>query len=250
MQFHRNWSTLLLLLLTNLGWSQDKKLPDPKEVLRALDYLYRADSSQAEMTMTIETPEWTRSLSMQVWSKGLDHTLIRILSPKKDRGISTLKQGDQMWNFFPKIDRVMRIPPSMMMGSWMGSDLTNDDLVRDSSYEEDYTYTIKKVDDKLVLVLTPREATVSVWGRIEMRMKVEKPWLPLEQSFFNERDEAVRRITFSDVKDFEGRKIPSKMEVHSLTKKGHKTSIEYQSLKFDIKLEEDIFSLRNLQQGI
>jgi outer membrane lipoprotein-sorting protein len=244
------WLALIWLLGLNLPLFGQEKLPDPKEVLSELDTLYRSQTSRAEMSMSIETPDWTREMTMQVWSKGMDHTLIRVLTPRRDRGISTLKQDDQVWNFFPKIDRVMRVPPSMMMGSWMGSDLTNDDLVRDSSYAEDYKSSIKRDGEELILELVPKETTVSVWARIEMRMQDEKPWLPIEQKFFNDRGEATRSIRFSEVKSIGGRTIPTKMEVIPLTKKGHKTSIEYKSIEFDIELDEQIFTLRHLQQTI
>ena len=107
-------------------------------LLDKVDRLYRSDSSHATMEMKIVTENWERTTVMEVWSRGMNDTLIKILSPRKDKGIKTLKLGNQMWNYFPKINKVLKVPPSMMMNSWMGSDFTNDDLVKENTLAEDY----------------------------------------------------------------------------------------------------------------
>ena len=109
-----------------------------EELLDQMDRLYRSDSSHATIEMQIVTENWERTTIMEVWSRGMDDTLIKILSPRKDKGIKTLKHGNQMWNYFPKINKVLKVPPSMMMNSWMGSDFTNDDLVKENTLADDY----------------------------------------------------------------------------------------------------------------
>jgi outer membrane lipoprotein-sorting protein len=246
---------LLLSLSFFIGLSQawaDKKnpLPEASTVLHKLDYLYRASSSLAEVKMVIETPDWTRTLEMTMWSRGLKDTLIRIKSPKKDQGIATLKHDQDMWNYFPKINKVMKVPPSMMMSSWMGSDLTNDDLVRESSFENDYEHDIAAAgDNKLQLTLTPKKNTVTVWSKIDLVVNRDS-LLPQQEIFYNERGETIRKILFKDVKTIDGRTLPTAMVVIPLKKEGHKTTISYQKLDFDIELDDDIFSLRNLKQRL
>ena len=121
----------ILLALPAIVLAEEKKDEDVMTIIKKVDELYRADSSYAEMEMTIVTPNWERTLKLEAWSEGMDKTFITILEPKKDKGITTLRVDNEMWNFFPKINKVMKVPPSMMMGSWMGSDFTNDDLVKD-----------------------------------------------------------------------------------------------------------------------
>ena len=215
-------------------------------LLKKIDELYRSDTSISTMKMEIVTPNWQRTLEMESWTVGMDDTFIRILSPRKDRGVATLKKDSEMWNFFPKINKVIKVPPSMMMGSWMGSDFTNDDLVKEVSLVEDYHVEKKEEGNEYHLTLTPKKQTVTVWGRIEITVE-QSSLLPLSQAYFNEKGEKVRVMTFSDVKDFSGKVMPAKMTMTPLNKSGHKTVIEYVEAKFDVELEDGIFTLRNLQ---
>lgn len=217
-----------------------------EDLLRQVDALYRASTSEARIRMQIVTPNWERTLEMQVWSQGMENTFIRILAPKKDRGVATLKLEAEMWNYFPKIDKVIKVPPSMMMSSWMGSDFTNDDLVKEASLADDYVVTREDEDGAIALTLTPREQTVTVWAKIEVVVDAAT-LLPLEQSYYNERGEKVRVMQFLETKDFGGRKLPSKLEMVPLNKEGYKTVIYYDDLQLDVTLDEDIFTWRNLK---
>lgn len=116
-----------------------RRSPEVQEIIDRVDRLYRSDTSYGEIEMTIITPDWRRRLRMKIWTEGMDKTFLYITSPQKDAGIATLRIGSEMWNYFPKINKVMKVPPSMMMGSWMGSDFTNDDLVKESSLLRDYS---------------------------------------------------------------------------------------------------------------
>ncbi len=217
-----------------------------EDLLRQVDALYRASTSEARIRMQIVTPNWERTLEMQVWSQGMENTFIRILAPKKDRGVATLKLEAEMWNYFPKIDKVIKVPPSMMMSSWMGSDFTNDDLVKEASLADDYIVTREDADGTIALTLTPKEQTVTVWAKIEVVVDAET-LLPLEQSYYNERGEKVRVMQFLETKDFGGRQLPSKLEMVPLNKEGYKTVIYYDDLQLDVTLDEDIFTWRNLK---
>lgn len=221
---------------------------DPIQLLKEIHQIHRASSSLANMSMTIENPNWTRTMKLKVWSLGTDYTLIRILSPAKDKGISTLRRGIEMWNYFPKINRDMKVPPSMMMGSWMGSDFSNDDLVKQSDLADDYHVQLKTLATKYRLILTPKKSTATVWGRIEILVD-QKTKLPLVQSFFDEKGEKIREMVFSEPQIFSGRLVPRKMEMLSLTKKAHKTTIEYQNLDLGVQIDPSFFSLHNLKKA-
>ena len=141
------YSFLLLTLPFCLLAPADEHVPDVETIVKKIDQLYRSETSHADMEMHIVTPHWERTLAMTVWSKGMSKTFIRITAPKKEQGVATLRIGNEMWNYLPKTNKVMKIPPSMMMGSWMGSDFTNDDLVRESSMLNDYTYQFVTPED-------------------------------------------------------------------------------------------------------
>jgi outer membrane lipoprotein-sorting protein len=220
---------------------------DAAALLVKMDELFRSKSSIATMKMQIVTPNWQRTLEMQSWTRGMDDTFIRVLSPRKDRGVSTLKIDKEMWNYFSKINKVIKVPPSMMMGSWMGSDFTNDDLVREVSLVKEYDVSKKTEAENYRLTLIPKENTVTVWGKIEFVVN-QQSLLPLEQSYFNEKGDKVRTMVFSDIRDFNGKKMPAIMTMMPLNKTGHKTVIEYVEAEFDVELPGNIFTLRNLQK--
>jgi outer membrane lipoprotein-sorting protein len=220
-----------------------------RELIDRVDKMYRWDSSEGSMTMKVETPDWTREMALEIWSKGEKKTFIRILAPKKDRGVATLRVAKEMWNYFPKINKVVKVPPSMMMGSWMGSDLTNDDLVRETSLVDEYDATLKTLPDSYFLTLVPKAETATVWGRIEMTIDRASS-LPIEQTYYNEKGVKVRIQKYLDVKTFDGKKLPSRMEMIPLSKPGNKTSIVYEKIRFNTRPDEEIFSLRNLQKRL
>ncbi len=216
-------------------------------LLKKVDELYRSQSAISTMRMDIVTPNWQRSLELKSWSRGLDDTFIRILSPRKDRGVATLKIDKDMWNYFPKINKTIKVPPSMMMGSWMGSDFTNDDLVREVSLVDDYFVNSTLINNHYLLTLTPKKETVTVWAKIEIEI-LQDNLMPLEQRYFNENGEKVRSMVFDKVKNFSGRNMPARMTMVPHNKDGHKTVVEYLEMEFDQGLPKNIFSLRNLQK--
>ncbi len=139
----RAWVGLLILGLyagafLPVGSRAEEPVPTVQELIDEVDKLLRSESSYGDVEMTIVTPNWERTLRMDMWTRGMDETFVRVTSPAKDAGMATLRVDTEMWNYFPKIDKVMKIPSSMMMGSWMGSDFTNDDIVKESSLLDDY----------------------------------------------------------------------------------------------------------------
>ncbi|WP_396587608.1 outer membrane lipoprotein-sorting protein [Bermanella sp. R86510] len=240
-------SRFFVVFLLLVGVSSQIFAISAEDLIVRMDELYRMESSQASMRMTIETPDWQRTLMMDTWSLGMDYTLVRITSPKKDAGIATLKRDNQMWNYFPKVRRIIKVPPSMMMGSWMGSDFTNDDLVREDSLAEDYRVSLLEEEQEYMLTLIPEEKTVTVWGKIQIWIDKER-LLPTKQTFFDEQSNPVREMHFSNIRKFDDKWIPAKLELTPLTKENHKTIVEYTDLTFNIDLNERFFSLQELKR--
>ena len=223
---------------------------DVQVILKKIDDLYRSQTSAAELTMTIVTPNWQRTLVLRGWTKGQDRMFIRILSPLKEQGVGTLKIDNEMWNYFPKTDKVMKLPPSMMMSSWMGSDFTNDDLVKEYKLAEDFQSRFIQPGNAepgvLYIESRPKEGLPIIWDKSVAAVR-ESDLIPLWQDFYDERGTLVRSLRFADVKTFGARRVPSVMEMVPRTKEGYKTVIRYQKLQFDVPIAEEIFSLRNLQ---
>ena len=239
----------LLLFSYHIIYAASPKA-DAQAIVKKMDELYRSKSSMATVEMEITTPHWTRTLKMKAWSSGMDKTFIRILEPKKEMGIATLRIGNEMWNFLPNTNKVIKIPPSMMMGSWMGSDFTNDDLVKEYTFINDYIFELTTVDNLqegvVYVKCTPKEGVPVVWGYIIVAV-LDKDYTPLWEKFYDEKEQLMREINFRDPKTFGKRTIPTVMELIPSHKPGNKTTIRYLDIQFDIKLAEQIFSLRNLR---
>jgi outer membrane lipoprotein-sorting protein len=223
---------------------------DVDSLIREVDRLYRSETSYSELEMEIVTPHWQRTLAMYGWSEGMEKTLIRLTAPAKEKGVATLRVGNEMWNYLPKTNKVMKIPPSMMMGSWMGSDFTNDDLVKESSLFEDYEYEIipsESGDEDLIYInCIPREDLPVVWGNIVIGVR-RSDHLPAWQKYYDEKGALMRVMTYSEVRNMGGRMIPSLLEMIPQNKEGQKTVIRYLKVEFDVPLKDDIFSLRTLR---
>ena len=226
---------------------------DLEDLTRKLDTMYRSKSSRGEVKMTIITPRYERTLTMDMVTRGMDDTLIRITSPRKERGISTLKKGDEMWNYLPKVRKVVRVPPSMMTSSWMGSDLTHDDLVRGSEYREDYEVSLAPEAGKggeVCLKYVPKEGAPVTWQKV-LACFDPKTELPVRQEFYDEKGRKARTMRMDRVRTLDGRTIPTRMTLipHAEDKEGHKTIMEFQEMDFDAEVSSKTFSMTNLRRG-
>lgn len=223
---------------------------DARKIIAWIDQMYRSKSSYSEVSMNIVTPHWQRTLEFKAWTRGTDRTFIRVVSPKREQGVATLRIKSEMWNFLPKTDKVIKIPPSMMMSSWMGSDFTNDDLVKEISFVDDYSYELTQPPDSdtslLYVRCVPHENVPVVWGSVIIAAGREG-YLPMWEKYYDEKGALMRTITFSDVTGFGDRTLPATMELIPENKEGNRTVIHYEKLVFDADVGDEIFSLRNLQ---
>ena len=238
--------SLLLVQLPLCMATDDKAV----ELVQRVEDLYRSTASRATMTMRVKTPYYERSMTMESYTIGRDKMLIRILTPRKERGIATLKLDKEMWNFFPKINKTIKIPPSMMMGSWMGSDFTNDDLVKETSLTKHYSLNLKEELKIYEIILTPREQTVTVWDKIVVKIN-KKNLTPIEQAFFDKKGRKIRVMTYREPKQFGDVILPSIIEILPLNKKGRKTIVVYEKLELNAQdVEDDLFTLRSLKRRL
>jgi outer membrane lipoprotein-sorting protein len=238
---------LTFCMLSATAWGQDVD-----EIIRRADEKFRGASSKGRLTMIIERPSWSREISMKTWSLGNDYSLIYITAPAKEEGQVFLKRENEMWNWVPTIERMIKIPPSMMMQSWMGSDFTNDDLVNASSLVEDYTNEligneITEGFECYKIKLIPKTDAPVVWGKIIMWVsKEEYHWLKAE--YYDEEENLVNTEIMSEIKEMDDRVLPTRLEMLPADEKGHKTILIFEELEFNIDISESFFSQQNMRR--
>jgi len=222
------------------------------EIIREMDQVMRGESSYSEMTMKIERPRYDREVSMKAWAKGDDFSLILITAPDRDRGTAYLKRNSEIWNYVPNIDRTIKMPPSMMSQSWMGSDFTNDDLVRESSTVDDYEHKILREEtyrgmETWVLELIPHPETPVVWGKVIVWVSKED-YLQLRSEQYDQQNELASTIEFDEIEVMDERKIPTKLTMTPADKPDHHTILKYNELEFNIDIKESFFSKANMKR--
>lgn len=226
------------------------------EIVDRANKLLRGDSSHGRMTMTIATPQWERSLEVEGWNRGRRMAFIQIHAPAKEKGNVTLRRDNEMWLWLARVERVVKVPPTMMHSSWQGSDFTYEDIVKADSVVKDYTHKLlatQKENDRVVYTIEglPKPDAPVVWGRVVIKVAVygEEHAVPISEEDYNERGELIRVIELSDLKELGGRLVPTLMTCTPTRKKGQKTAVRYKTLEFDVPIDDSFFSLARLQKG-
>ncbi|MEM9462917.1 MAG: outer membrane lipoprotein-sorting protein [Myxococcota bacterium] len=243
-----------------LGWPRwgraeerpSKDSPDfAAWVMDQIDDMHRGTSSHGVISMTVKTEHWTRSLTMESWSKGEDYSLIRILAPKKEKGTATLKAKDDLFTYLAKTGRTVKISGAMLGSSWMGSHFTNNDLVKSSRMADDYTLMLTGEGTlggvpQYVFTLTAKPDAAVVWGKIEVTVQ-QADLLPTRQIFYDEDGQAVRALSFAGYKEVGGRRVAGTLTVQPLDGSGDYTRVTYDSMEFDVALADDLFTVQHLK---
>jgi hypothetical protein len=230
-------------------WAAGPDQPDVEALLQHLDDLYRSKSSIARIQIDVTSTRSTRSMRMRAWTRGEDEVLVLIEAPPREAGTATLRVGNNLWNYLPKIARTIRVPPAAMLGSWMGTDFTNDDLVKESSLRKDFVARIDRRSDAPAgwwLVLDVKPDVVGRWARIEMLVSDER--LPVEERHYDRKGRLARTMHFDEVKVLGGRRLPAHIALVPADSVGQRTEMRYLDIQFDIPLPDDTFSLSRLEQ--
>lgn len=224
--------------------------PDVSRVLERLDDLYRSKSSIARIEVVVVTPRSTRTLRLKAWTRGEDEALIVIESPPREERTATLRVRENLWNYLPRIARTIRIPPSMMLGSWMGTDFTNDDLVKESSMHDDFESRLDRRSPSPPgwwITLTVKPDIVGRWARIDLL--VDDDQLPVEEHHFDRKGRLSRVMKFDEIRTLGGRRLPTHMTLTPVDSPGQRTEMRYLDIEFDVPLADDTFSLSTLERG-
>ena len=222
------------------------------KIVRKANDLVMGKTSQGINKMKVVRPDWSREVTMKIWSKGTDYYMILITAPAREKGQVFLKRKNELWNWMPSIGRMIKIPPSMMMQSWMGSDFTNDDLLKESSIVNDYVHKIigsEKVDgyDSYKIELTPKPNAAVVWGKILMWVS-KKKYYELKIEFYDETGTLINKQLSSEIKKMGGRTLPTKLTMIPMDKKGNKTILEFIDVVFNKPISNKFFSQQNMKR--
>ncbi len=255
------FAAIALLGYTSFLWSVNAWAAEPaakpssvdaRQVLDRIDDLWRGKQSESLMQMNIKTKHWKRSLTMKAYSEGKEKTLVKVLKPLKEKNTATLKNGTEIYNYLPKTDRTIKLSSAMMMGNWLGSHFTNDDLVKESRYAEDYSYSISFDGERngkniVELTLLPKPDAAVVWGKLLITVN-RADMTPLAIRYFDEDGSEKRVMHFSEVKQLPDRVLPMVLRMEPTDKPGEFTEIRYKSITFDVKLPDGFFSIRQLKR--
>lgn len=227
------------------------KAQSAREIVQKSDEKMRGNTSQAEIIIKTIRPSWSREMVVKTWMKGNDLAVILINSPAKDKGIVYLKRKKEVWYWLPSLERTIKLPPSMMSQSWMGTDFTNDDLVKESSVVNDYEHTIigdTVIDNRnsYVIQMIPKPTAAVVWGKLVACID-KKDFLELHIRFYDEDGLLVNTMTGSDVKTMDGRLIPTRFEMQPADKKNQKTVMIYRSVSYNKPIEDAFFTTERIK---
>lgn len=243
---------LLTLSVFALMWGALPCRADEKalDIVKKMDQILRGDTLFSVSSMEIITPRWKRTLKMKSWSNGTKQFFIHILAPAREKDITFLKDGNLLYQYLPSAEMRIKITPSMMLQSWMGSDFTNDDLVKESSVVNDYTHRILGSEtvagkDCHKIELVPRPQAPVVWGKLLIWVE-KSSFLPVRQEFFGEKGDKIKFMEFSGSYRANDRIIPSEWRMVPLNKEGHATVYRIESAVFNGKISPETFTQNNL----
>lgn len=243
-------TTVIFLILILFGGIS--RAQDATEIVKKAEEKMRGESSRGEMQMKIIRPSWERTISFETWSKGTEFSMTLVTAPAKEEGQTFLKRENELWQYDPTINRMIKLPPSMMSQGWMGSDFSNDDILKESSLSKDYSHTIlseETIEETEVykIELLPKEDAAVVWGKIIMWISKDE-FLQLKSEYYDVDDYLIKTETASDIKTMDGRIIPTHFEIIPADEEGNKTVMIIEDMEFDIDIDNRFFSQQNMKQ--
>lgn len=243
---YKTFCVIACVLLSSFSYAESAF-----DIVQKSDQAMRGKSSYSEATMKIVRPDWSRSMTMKSWTKGTELSLVLVTAPAKDKGSASLKRHREMWNWVPSIERVIKIAPSMLSQSWMGSDFTNDDLINQSSIVVDYQHQLLQSEtfdgDKVWVIdaLAKPDAPV-VWSKVRLWIS-QTSFLQRKVEFYDEFDQLVNVLTTYDVQTLGGRDVATRMEMQPIDKPGNKTVLITHEAQFDFDIDDDFFSQQQMK---
>ena len=241
----------ILILFFLINYTPSLGQQTAKEVIEKTEDKMRGNTSVSGLVIRTIRPTWTREMRVKAWLKGSQFSMILVLAPMRDNGIVFLKRKNEVWNWMPSIEKTIKLPPSMMSQSWMGTDFSNDDLVKESSLVTDYIHSF--TGDTVIngrfcykINMIPNETAAVVWGRLLVCVDKER-LVQLHVRFYDENNELINTMNGYDVKLMDGRLIPTRFEMIPANKKNQKTEMIYEYIYFNKPIEDGFFSTEKMK---
>lgn len=241
---------MMTLILMGLCCSVPAWAVDANEVVNRAHEYFRGQASFSVVEMRIHRPDWERGMTLKAYTQGLSDSIFFVIDPPKDEGNGTLKKGDEMWMYNPKVNRVIKVPPSMMSQSWMGSDFSNNDLAKSDAILKHYQHSLEKTEERdghkvYIIKSMPKEGAPVVWGMQRLEIRDDDVWM--SQEFYDEDLELVKALTTQKIKQMGGRLFPAVWRMQKADAKNAYTQVTYQELRFMEDLPDRIFTVSNLR---
>jgi outer membrane lipoprotein-sorting protein len=241
---------LIGLFIAHSAFADDRAL----ELIKKLEKNSRGETFSGDLAMTITQRGNSRAMTIRFWSKGRDHALIRILSPARDKGTGNLRVNTDLWQYLPRVNKTIKIPSSMLFQSWMGSDFSNDDLVKSSSLEKDYNHVYvgeEKVEGNSAVKIecTPKPDAKIVWGKVIVWVSPKEGAL-YRQDFYTEAGKLIKQLKGYQLKTYGKYTIPTRMTMQDFSKKESLTELVYSKVEFDSPLSTDLFTQKELEKSL
>jgi outer membrane lipoprotein-sorting protein len=245
------FSFLILLLMLVLNANAQNQLT-ATEIITKADEKVRGKTNHTVIDMEIIRPTWKRSISMKAWGRGLDYSMTYITAPAKEKGQVFMKRKTEMWNWMPTIGRMIKIPASMMSQGWMGSDYTNDDILKESSMIVDYEHKLDKEEtiegfDCYKIQMSPNAEAAVIWSKV-YKWVTKDEFIQIKSEYYDEDDDLVKSDFAYEFKKMDGRLIPTRIEIVPADDSGKKTVLYIKEIQFDIDLPESYFSQQNMKR--
>ena len=235
-----------MLLVSTLAFAQNAQ-----EIVRQSEQTMRGQSSVGEMEMIIVRPSWERTISFKSWTMGTDYSMTLVTAPAREDGNTFLKRENELWQYDPAINRMFKLPPSMMSQGWMGSDFSNDDIIKETSLAEDYTHSIlgaETLDGHTAwkIELTPKANAAVVWGKMIVWIE-QQDYLQLKAEYYDEDDYLIKTETASNIQTMDGRRIPTHFVIVPAEEEGNETIMNIKTIDFNINIDQSFFSQQNMK---
>ncbi len=243
--------TTLIIALLAFGLKANCQQTDAKEIIRKANDLMQGQTNESYMRMSIVRPTWERTIAFHSWSKGGLYSLVIITDPAKEKGQTFLKRKNEIWNWVPAIQRMIKLPPSMLSQGWMGSDFTNDDLLKAASIVEDYVHTLIASEicngvDCYKIKLIPKPNAAIVWGSL-IKWVSKKGYFQIKTEFYDEDNQLVKTESASEIRLMGDREIPTHFEIIPADKPGNKTIVDFDRATFNKPMDDGFFSQQNMK---
>ncbi len=240
-------------LIAAAALAEDPPPPTVEEILDRMDAQMTFDSRSSVSRMLIITPEETREKQFRSFARGQEDALLVFDKPRRDAGTKFLKLEGQMWIYFPRTEKTVKLSGHLLRQSMLGSDFSYEDMTENRKMLDDYDGELLDDEDLggepcYVIHLKEKERGMSY---PERRYWVAKStFLPVREERYAKSGRLLKVARFEDVRQFEDRAYPARIIMEDKLKEGSRTEVVLDEIRFKIPEPEGVFDRRNLRRDV